>query len=97
MMKKISKIIIAIMVTTTLAVSTGCASLKREIKTATSDLNGGLHREVIVYDAVGNELFRQVGKFDVDYEAERILYDDESGNRHVIYFKTGTVIVNEIN
>lgn len=75
----------------------GCASLNRGVKTITSDFNGGLNREVIVYDAVGNELFIQTGKFDVDYENERILYDDERGNRHVIYFKTGTVVVNEVD
>ena len=73
----------------------GCASVRRLGKTISSDFKNGLQREIIVYDAVGNELFRQTGKFDVDYSEERVLYDDEQGNRHVIYFKTGTVVINE--
>ncbi len=77
-------------------VMSGCASVRRFGKTISSDFKNGLQREIIVYDAVGNELFRQAGKFDVDYSEERVLYDDEQGNRHVIYFKTGTVVINEL-
>ena len=55
-----------------------------------------LKREIIVYDAVGNELVRQANAFDVEYENERVLYSDEQGNQHIICFKTGTVIINEV-
>ena len=79
-----------------LFVMSGCASVRRSFKTISSNFGNGLQREIIVYDAVGNELFRQSGKFDIEYADERILYDDEQGNRHVIYFKTGTVVVNEL-
>lgn len=48
------------------------------------------------YDMDGDELEYFRGRFDVDYEDERIMFDDENGNRHVIYFKSGTVIINEI-
>lgn len=69
---------------------------KRALKTQDSNLNNGIEREVIVYDMDGDELEYFRGRFDVDYEDERIMFDDENGNRHVIYFKSGTVIINEI-
>ena len=67
----------------------------RALKTQKSNFNGGIERVVTVYDMNGNVIEEFEGKFDVDYSDERILFDDENGNRHVIYFKTGTVIVNE--
>ena len=88
-------VFIAIIITG-IYVMSGCASVRRSFKTISSNFGNGLQREILVYDAVGNELFRQSGKFDIEYADERILYDDEQGNRHVIYFKTGTVIVNEL-
>ena len=45
---------------------TGCASAGRSIKTFSSELGGGLQREVIVYDATGQEIFHQTGKFDIE-------------------------------
>lgn len=69
---------------------------KRALKTQDSNFNNGIEREVIVYDMDGDELEYFRGRFDVDYEDERIMFDDENGNRHVIYFKSGTVIINEI-
>lgn len=75
----------------------GCAGWERTKKNFSSSVNNGLKREIIVYDTVGNELYRQIGKFDVDYINDRILYDDEQGHRHSVYFKTGTVVVNEID
>ena len=95
-MKKLKKIITTITVLALITGVSGCASMQRSMKTLSSEFGNGLKREIIVYDAVGNELFKQTGKFDVEYENERILYDDEQGNRHVIYFKDGTVIVNEV-
>lgn len=69
---------------------------KRALKTQDSNIHGGIEREIIVYDMEGDEIERFRGRFDVDYNDERIMFDDENGNRHVIYFKSGTVIVNEI-
>ena len=66
------------------------------MKTQDSNFNNGIEREVIVYDMDGDIIQTYTGKFDIEYEDERILFDDENGLRHVIYFKTGTVIVNEI-
>lgn len=75
---------------------TSTESGKRAVKSQDSNFHGGIEREVIVYDMDGDEIERFRGRFDVDYSDERIMFDDENGNRHVIYFKSGTVIVNEI-
>ncbi len=74
----------------------GCASFEREVKNLESELNNGLNREVIVYSATGEEISRFEGKFDIQYENGRVLFDDENGKRHCIYFENGTVVVNEI-
>ena len=70
---------------------------KRALKTQDSNLNGGIERVVTVYDINGNEIQQYQGQFDIEYADERILFDDEDGNRHIIYFKTGTVIVDEVS
>ena len=70
---------------------------KRAIKTQDSNFNGGITREVTVYDMDGDILAHYKGKFDVEYSDERILFDDENGQRHIIYFKSGTVVVDEVS
>lgn len=67
----------------------------RAIKSEKSNLSGGINRSVEVYDATGNLLKTYRGKFDVDYDDNRIIFDDENNMRHVIYYPTGTVIVDE--
>lgn len=69
---------------------------KRALKTQQSEFKGGLKREIVVYDVNGKVIERFKGKFDVEYDDDRILFDDEKGNRHVIYYPTGTVIINEL-
>lgn len=71
------------------------ASGSRAYKTQESNFGKGLERTVTVYDAVGNVLYYYEGKIDIDYKNGRILFDDENGKRHVIYWETGTAIVEE--
>lgn len=74
----------------------GCSeSWDREVKNFESDFGGGLNRTVKVYSATGELITTYTGKFDIDYSEERILFDDEKDKRHVIYFKNGTVTVDE--
>lgn len=70
---------------------------KRSMKTQESDLTGGIIREVKVYDVNGELIKEYKGKFDVDYDDDRIIFDDEKGNRHIIYYPTGTVIIDEVS
>lgn len=69
---------------------------KRALKTQDSNFNGGITREVMVYDMDGDLIAEYKGKFDIEYSDERIMFDDENGQRHIIYFKSGTVVVNEL-
>lgn len=71
------------------------ASGARAIKSQKSELTNGLKRDVKVYSADGKLLQEYTGKFDVDYDNDRIVFDDEKGKRHTIYYPTGTVIIDE--
>lgn len=68
---------------------------KRTQKSWKSETSGGIERVVTVYDVNGKLIQKYEGKFDVDYDAERIIFDDENGKRHVVYYTTGTVIIDE--
>ncbi len=71
------------------------AAGKRAFKSQESNFNNGIERTVEVYDATGNLLKSYSGKFDVAYDENRIIFDDENNKRHVIYYPTGTVIIDE--
>lgn len=68
---------------------------KRAMKNLDSNINGGIEREVSVYDVDGDMIAHYEGKFDVDYDSDRIIFDDENGKRHIIYYPTGTIIIDE--
>lgn len=68
---------------------------KRAYKTQKSNLSNGINRKVTVYDIEGDVIKTYSGKFDVTYDNNRILFDDENGKRHMIYYTTGTVTVDE--
>ena len=69
----------------------GSSSVKRNIKSVTSDLGGGLERTVTLYDYTGKEIERWTGKFDVS-ESENEVYFDVNGKRVIIH---GGIVVNE--
>lgn len=71
------------------------ASGKRAFKTQDSNLNDGLYRGIYVYSMNGELIEEYHGKFDVDYDESRLVFDDEEGLRHVVYYTTGTVVINE--
>ena len=69
---------------------------KRSLKDQESNLSGGIERTVSVYDINGVLIKQYDGKFDIETDRNNyILFDDETGKRHVIYYTTGTVIVDE--
>lgn len=74
------------------------AAGQRAYKDQQSNFNvNQITREVIVYDINGNVITTYTGKFDIETDNEKyILFDDEDGLRHIIYYTTGTVIVNEV-
>lgn len=69
----------------------------RALKSQESNFNMGIERKVTVYDVEGDVIQEYEGKFDIEYDDDRILFDDDKGLRHVIYYPTGTVIVDEIS
>lgn len=94
---KNKKLVVAVLafVLSGISLFCSCASTERMKKNMDSEFNGGLNRELIVYSATGEEVWRFSGKFDIEYVSGRILFDDENGKRHTIYFQNGTVVVNE--
>ena len=68
---------------------------KRAMKTQESNFNGGIERTVKVYDIKGEIIAEYEGKFDVDHNQSRIIFDDENGKRHIIYYNMATVIIDE--
>lgn len=68
---------------------------KRALKTQESNFNGGITRIVTVYDLNGNVIKEYKGKFDVQHDYKRILFDDENRNRHIIYYGTGSITIDE--
>lgn len=73
----------------------GTESGSRAIKSFETNTQGGIERSVSVYDALGNEIQYYEGKFDVEHIDDKVMFDDENGKRHIIYYTTGTVIVDE--
>ena len=71
-------------------------SVRRARKDQQSNLNGGIERTVSVYDINGDLIEQYTGRFDIETDRESyILFDDEAGKRHMIYYTTGTVIIDE--
>jgi len=68
---------------------------KRALKSQESNFNSGIERVVTIYDVNGKVIKHYEGKFDVEYDDDRILFDDENGKRHVVYYTTGTVAIDE--
>lgn len=73
----------------------GTENGNRAIKDTKSNVSGGIERTVTVYDINGEIIQQYSGKFDVSYDSERIKFDDENGKRHIIYYTTGTVTIDE--
>lgn len=92
--KKIAVVTLGVLLVPTL---TGCASWERLKKDANSEFGNGLPREIKVYDVNGKKILDDKGKFDIDYNDNRLQYVDENNKKHNIYTGAGTVIVKEIN
>lgn len=91
MKKNIRRIILgaSLLAITTL---TGCASCSRSMKSFQSDISGGLHRKITVYDYNGREIKSWEGKFDVSNSENEVYFDDADGKRVIIH---GGIVINE--
>lgn len=72
---------------------------KRAIKDLESETNGGIDRIVSVYDVSGEMIKSYEGKFDVEVGNSNgnpyIVFDDENNKRHIVYYTTGTIFIDE--
>lgn len=68
---------------------------KRSLKSWKSETTQGIDRIVTVYDFEGDVIATYEGKFDIDYDESRIIFDDQDGKRHIVYYTTGTVTIDE--
>lgn len=69
----------------------------RAMKDQESNFGDGINRVVTVYDVNGNVIDTYEGRFDIETDKDSyILFDDEDGFRHVIYYTTGTITIDEI-
>lgn len=70
---------------------------KRAYKDQQSNFDNGIERVVEVYDVNGDLVKTYEGRFDVETSSEGkyIKFDDENGKRRMIYYTTGTVIIEE--
>lgn len=97
-MRKIKKplMMLTALLALCLALCSCSESCARSCKDFNSDYNGGLHRTVKVYDIDGDLVAEYTGKFDIETDhSTYILWDDEMGKRHIIYFSTFNVIIDE--
>ena len=71
--------------------------VRRKVKYFTGHVSGVITRHVRVYDFSGGLLEEYKGTFDIETTNDKyILFDDENNLRHIIYFTTGTVIIDEL-
>lgn len=79
--------------------STGTAVGQRAYKDQLSNFSGGILRVVSVYDINGKLIKQYRGKFDVETDrgggAKYILFDDENNKRHIVYYTTSTITIDE--
>jgi uncharacterized membrane protein len=56
----------------------------------------GLNRTVDIYSMTGELISEYKGKFNIEYDTERVeIYDVNKKERVIVYYKNGTVIVTE--
>ena len=99
----ITTIVIALLLAAALIITPfvymGTETGKRALKDQKSNFNNGIERIVKVYDVSGELIEQYEGKFDIEVSNSSgtpyIVFDDDKGKRHIIYYTTGTIIVDE--
>lgn len=94
----ITIIIVGAMVGGELRYYNSTASGARALKDQKSNLNNGTNREITITAEDGREIYHYIGKCDIETNDKYILFEDESGNRQMIYWGvTDTIIISEID
>ena len=91
MKRKIIAILTLTFALSSMILFSGCASCAREFKSCQSNMDGGLHRTVDVYDYNGNKIKTYEGKFDISNSENEVFFDIE-GKRVIIH---GGIVISE--
>ena len=59
------------------------------------DMNRGIERTATVYDINGEIIEQYKGDLGISYNGECIRLGDKNGKNHMIFYTTGTVIIDE--
>ena len=60
--------------------------------------SAGIQREIEVFSMTGEKIAEYSGVFNIEYDDNRVeIYDAKKGERIIIYYKNGTIIVTEPN
>ena len=71
--------------------------VRRKVKYFTGHVSGVITRHVRVYDFSGGLLEEYKGTFDIETTNDKyLLLDDQNNSRRIVYFTTGTVIIDEL-
>ena len=78
--------------------SMGKAGISRFKKNWESKFQDGIHREILIYNANGDIIFQEEGKFDFTYDSEVIEYIDTNTGlkKNIFTGYNATVIISEI-
>lgn len=87
----VAALIVSVLAIVTVCGLAGCSTFSRNVKSATSDINGGLNRTVTLYDNTGNEIKSWRGKIDLESNDQEVFFD-LNGKRVIIQ---GGVVVSE--
>lgn len=85
MKKRIVKIVVFALFILSIFAFGGCASCSRDLKSCSSDINGGLYRTINVYSLDGELIATYEGKIDIDNNANGSVIFDLDGKRYVYY------------
>lgn len=87
----VAALIVSVLAIVTVCGLAGCSSFSRSLKSATSDINGGLDRTVTLYDNTGKEIKSWRGKIDLESNDQEVFFD-LNGKRVIIQ---GGIVVSE--
>lgn len=87
----VAALVVSVLAIVTVCGLSGCSSFSRNVKSATSDINGGLNRTVTLYDNTGKEIKSWHGKIDLESNDQEVFFD-LNGKRVIIQ---GGIVVSE--
>ena len=87
----VAALVVSVLAIVTVCGLAGCSSFSRSLKSATSDISGGLDRTVTLYDNAGNEIKSWHGKIDLESNDQEAFFD-LNGKRVIIQ---GGIVVSE--